>query len=278
MPLDLAALDPPVTALLRYVADDFVMPRFGRLAAADVLEKTPGELVTIADRESEERLTEGLAAIFSAARVIGEEGCAADPALVDRIGEGLVWIVDPIDGTANFAVGRGPFGIMVALIDDGVPLASWILDPLAGRLCHARRGDGAWIDGASFRVTPSSRARPIAGLATQFMSADQRATVEARGTAAYDLTPIPRCAAEQYPRVALGVNDVALFQRTLAWDHAAGALFLLEAGGAVTRWDGAAYRIGDGKAGLIAATDARLWADAHRLFFEQGPPPPPFAG
>ena len=75
------------------------------------------------------------------------------------------------------------------------------------------------------------------------------------------MVDIPRCAAEQYPRLALGVNDLSVFERTLAWDHAAGVLFLNEAGGKAAREDGSPYRVDDHRRGLIAAASPALWDD-----------------
>ena len=115
-----------VSALMRTVAEAVVMPRFRNLAAHEVLEKTPGELVTIADREAELRLTEGLAAIDGDTVIVGEEACAADPALMDKATAARTWIIDPIDGTATFAAGQPPFGIMIALVEDGVTQAGWL--------------------------------------------------------------------------------------------------------------------------------------------------------
>jgi fructose-1,6-bisphosphatase/inositol monophosphatase family enzyme len=71
--------------------------------------------------------------------------------------------------------------------------------------------------------------------------------------------PIPRCAAEQYPRLVLGQNDVSIFERTLPWDHAAGILFLEEAGGKAARIDGSPYRVNDKRRGLIGAATPQLW-------------------
>jgi fructose-1,6-bisphosphatase/inositol monophosphatase family enzyme len=266
-------LDLAVCALLRQVAAEVVMPRFGKLAAGDVLEKTPGEQVTIADRESEELLTAGLARILPAARVVGEEACDASPALLDGIDEGLVWIVDPIDGTANFAAGRAPFGLMTALIEDGDVLAGWIFDPLQDRLCRAFRGQGAFVNGRSLRVPKRTEPIPIASLATQFMAPGDRAALESRAAEAFELRPIPRCAAEHYPRVALGENHVAMFQRILPWDHAAGTLFLTEAGGVARHWDGSAYRIGNDGRGLLVASSRADWEFAYRRIFAAGLPP-----
>lgn len=249
-----------VPALMRDVAATTIMPRFRMLASEDIVEKSPGEIVTRADREAELRLYDGLDALGLDARIVGEEAVAESPGLLRGIGDGQVWLIDPLDGTANFAAGRQPFGLMVALIENGIPLAGWLLDPVSGRMCDAVRGGGARCDGASVRARPTGPNKPVAALATQFMSPELRAHIHARAARRLDLVPIPRCAAEHYPRLCLGQNDVALFQRTLPWDHTAGVLFLTEAGGHTTRWDGSPYRVGDGKAGLLAASNPRLWA------------------
>eukprot|EP01037_Dinobryon_pediforme_P010333 gene10333-10399_t len=229
---------------MRRVGDDVVMASYRKLAAHEITEKSAGEIVTRVDREAEARLHDGLSALRTGARVIGEEACAASPALLDRVGEGLVWLVDPLDGTANYAAGHGPFGIMVALVADGRPLAAWMLDPATGRLCRAARGGGAWIDGWQVRCPAAAPQDMVAALATRFMSPTDRKRLHDYADRAFVREPIPRCAAESYPRLVLGRNDVALFQRILPWDHAAGVLFLEEAGGCATHWDGEPYRVG----------------------------------
>lgn len=265
--MDSYILDAPVTALMRQVSVDVILPRYRNLAAHEVVEKAADELVTIADRESEERLSEGLANLLPEARIVGEEACAVDPTLLNGLGDGLVWIIDPIDGTGNFAAGRPPFGVMIALAEGGEAIAGWILDPLTGRLCHAARGRGAYVDGARLQARESGAAVPIAGISTLFIDADERSALERRAEGRLDIVPIPRCAAEQYPRIAFGVNDIALFNRTLAWDHAAGVLFLNEAGGLVARPDGSPYRVDSDEAGLLAAASPAMWDRTARILF-----------
>ena len=263
-------LHDPVVALMRQVGRDIVMPRYRNLAADEVSEKAANDFVTIADRESELRLAEGLAAILPDAGIIGEEACAADPAILDRAGDGLNWIIDPIDGTGNFASGNPPFGIMIALSDGGTTLAGWILDPLTGRLCHAVLGGGSHIDGEKVQARESGQALPIAALAVYFMTDEERADIQARALDRFTLVDIPRCAAEQYPRLVLGQNDVSVFARTLPWDHAAGTLFLNEAGGCCQRLDGSAYRVGDARRGLLGASSPRLWDQAADVLIRRG--------
>ncbi|WP_253343605.1 inositol monophosphatase family protein [Sphingobium sp. OAS761] len=257
-----------VVALMREVGRDIVMPRYRNLAADEIAEKSAADdLVTIADKESETRLAEGLAVILPEAGIIGEEACAANPAILDRAGEGLNWIVDPIDGTGNFAAGRPPFGIMVALADGGTTLAGWILDPLSGRLCHAMLGAGSHIDGTRVIARESRQELPIAALAVYFMTAEERADIQRRSTGRFSIVDIPRCAAEQYPRLVLGQNDISVFARTLPWDHAAGTLFVNEAGGCCQRLDGTPYVVGDLQRGLLAASSPRLWDHAAKILY-----------
>ncbi|MET3725572.1 inositol monophosphatase family protein [Sphingomonas trueperi] len=257
-----------VSALMRTVAEAVVMPRFRNLAAEEVLEKTPGELVTIADREAEERLTEGLAAIDGDAVIVGEEACAADPALMDQATAARAWIIDPIDGTANFAAGQAPFGIMIALVENGVTQAGWLYDPVADRMCHAALGGGAFIGDAPVRARASGAASPLAAVSKVGQSEEEHAARAARFGSAFELVPLPRCAAENYPRLVLGQNNIAIFRRTLVWDHAPGVLFLTEAGGYVGRWDGSPYRIGDEGIGIVAASTPDLGKRATELLFD----------
>src|SRR5919106_4920939 len=101
-----------VETLMREAAANAILPRFRRLQHHEIEEKTPGELVTAADREAERILSAGLSALLPGSLVIGEEAAAADPALISRLADGGdIWLVDPLDGTANFAAGREPFAV-----------------------------------------------------------------------------------------------------------------------------------------------------------------------
>jgi len=261
------ALARNVAVLMEQVAAEVVLPRYRNLAAHEVEEKSAGELVTIADRESELRLNEGLARLLPEAGLVGEEACAADPALVNKLSSGLNWLVDPIDGTGNFAAGKAPFGIMIALVDGGETQAGWLFDPLSGRLCHAARGKGATIDGEPVRAKESGAPLPIAGLSLLFVDPQARQGLIDRATSRLEMVDIPRCAAEQYPRIVLGVNDLAMFERTLPWDHAPGALFVTEAGGRVARPDGTPYRPDQTGTGMIAAASPAMWERAAAILF-----------
>jgi len=272
---DLAtALDSDVQILMRQVAEQAIMPHFRQLRDGDAKEKTPGEWGTVADHQAEEMLTEHLTELLPGSRVVGEEACAADPGVLERLDEGLVWVVDPLDGTAHFAAGREPFGTMVALAADGETLGGWIYNPVQQMGYRAVLGTGSFAvdaNGSARRLkTEDPAGRPIAGLATQFMTPELREATLAAAEGVFELQPIPRCAAEHYPRLCRNENHIALFQRTLPWDHAAGALLLAEAGGHVARWDGKPYRFHDGGLGILAASSRGLWDRAAEVLFACG--------
>ena len=236
-----------------------IRPRYQHLAAADIIEKASDDLVTIADKESEAILAEGLARILPEAAIVGEEAAFADPSIMGRLGSDLCWIIDPLDGTNNFAHGRPPFGILVALAQGGETIGGWIYDVLSGRFCHARLGEGAYLNGERLIAQTSGENPAIAAISVLFADPARRAALMDHVAPHYRMVDIPRCAAEQYPRLATGVNDVSIFERTLAWDHAAGVLFLNEAGGKAARFDGTPYRVDEDRKGLIGAASPALW-------------------
>ena len=261
------ALTSAVLVAMQEASNRAILPRYQALSAHQVSEKAADDVVTIADHESEAILADRLAALLPEAAIVGEEAAHDDPSITDRLCDSLCWIVDPLDGTNNFASGKPPFGVLVALADKGEILAGWIYDCLTGRFCHAAKGSGAWIGEDRARASSSNETPPIAAISTIFMDQAERDAIKAHIAPHYRLVDIPRCAAEQYPRLALGQNDVSIFQRTLAWDHAAGVLWLNEAGGMAARPDGSAYRVDEHeRTGLIGAASPALWHElAERL-------------
>lgn len=251
-----------VHAIMRDAAERAILPRYQSLEAHHIDAKAADDVVTVADHEAEAILAEGLTRLLPDATLIGEEAAHADPALLDRLGDRLCWIVDPLDGTNNFAAGKPPFGVLVALSERGETVAGWLYDPLSGRLCHAESGKGAWIGDERIIARTTGQEPPIAAISLVFMDPARRAAVKAGIAPHYTVVDIPRCAAEQYPRLVLGVNDVSIFERTLAWDHAAGVLFVNEAGGKAARPDGRAYRVDEAHLpGLIGAASPGLWEE-----------------
>jgi fructose-1,6-bisphosphatase/inositol monophosphatase family enzyme len=259
-----------VAALMRTAGRTAILPLFRHLAAADVEEKAPGDLVTVADRRAEELLAAGLIRLLPGSTVVGEEAVAADGALLRRLRDaGPVWLVDPLDGTANFAAGHGPFAVMVALLADGVARAGWILDLITDQLAVAEAGAGAYLDGV--RITTDKGSPPLSALRgnvrSRYLPPDVRAAVDRRAGLLGEALPGTGCAGREYPDVISGVQDFALFWRTLPWDHAAGALFTHEAGGVVRRLDGGPYLLTDTRPGLLVARNEDVWREVYHGLF-----------
>ena len=254
----MSALDDELLALMRFAAERSIMPRWRNLAAGDIEEKAEDDLVTIVDREVESFLADALSKLAPGVAVVGEEAAFADPTVLDRLG-GPCWIIDPIDGTSNFAKGRGHFATMIALADGGETIGSWIYDPQRDRLCRARRSEGAFVDGERIAAQTSGANPEVLSAMTRFMAPDQRALFEREIAPHYTPGNAPGCAAEEYPLVAFGPHDIAIYERTLPWDHAAGCLFLNEAGGKCARQDGSPYRVDSDRKGMIAAASPAIW-------------------
>jgi fructose-1,6-bisphosphatase/inositol monophosphatase family enzyme len=238
-----------VLALLVDVAEEVVNPRFRELASSQVAEKGPGDLVTVADHESEERITAALVGAWPDALVLGEEAASADPSLLDRFRSAEhAFTVDPVDGTRNFVHGSPDHAMMVAELRGGEVVRSWIWQPQHQLAYVAERGAGATRNGERL-VRP-----PLEGELRGVTS--RRSWIgKALGTlSALELTWV--CCGVDYPKLVEGAADYAVFRNTKPWDHAPGSLLLAEAGGHLGTVDGGPYRPQAAPPrGLVAAAD-----------------------
>jgi len=247
-----------VTALIRTVTEEEVVARFQRLAEGDVSHKTgPMDLVTVADRRAEERLTEELGALLPGSVVVGEEAVSADSGVLARIkGEAPVWIVDPVDGTANFVAGKPRFATLVALAQGGELFASWTYAPRLGLLATARRGQGAHVNGERVRTGAGGKVLKVA--TSQFSFLDEHRRSRLGGPGAEKVQALQSgCAGLDYLELARGGLDAVAFAWEAPWDHAAGLLLVTEAGGASLTTAGKPFSIAGGNAlPFSAARDA----------------------
>lgn len=248
------------------VAEEAVLPSFRNLADHEVTEKSPGEIVTDADRLAEQLLTPRLQGLL-AAPVVGEEATADDPSLPDALaGDGYVWIVDPIDGTRNFVAGNEGFGMIVALVKGRKTVAGWILQPLSGTMHHAIRSGGAFRNGeVVVRKPAGGDLGALQGKAlTKFLPTDTvMAAIDANADRFGQLNGGAGSAAIDYTRLVDGDTDFNLYWRTLPWDHAAGVLLCEEAGAVARRPDGSAYAAHQQGVGLLAAAGEGAWTAIH---------------
>src|ERR1700691_5898215 len=125
-------IDPQtVSSMIRETARSVILPRFRALKREEIAEKGPGDFVTIADLEAERQLAALLTGALPGSVVLGEEAAAKNPELLRLTGGAApLWIVDPIDGTSNFARGEPGFAVILAYVENGDVRARWIYDPL----------------------------------------------------------------------------------------------------------------------------------------------------
>jgi fructose-1,6-bisphosphatase/inositol monophosphatase family enzyme len=255
-----------LTELLRAAAASEVMPRFRKLGIGEVRHKTgPLDLVTEADEAAERQITAEIARYFPSAVVVGEEAASADPSRLALLADAdLAFVVDPVDGTANFAAGLPLFGVMAAAIVRGEVVAAAIHDPVSDDTALALRGEGAWSetpDGqrTDLRVAaPEPVERMFGNVTWRFLPEPQRSIVCANLTrlgGSWDY----RCAAHEYRMACAGHCHLLFFNRLMPWDHAPGWLLHQEAGGYSARLDGSPYTPLSRDGGLICTPDRESW-------------------
>ena len=264
---DLDALD----ALLAEVAVAEIMPRFRHLAAGDVKQKSSAaDLVTEADVNAERVLTARLRARYPNAMIVGEEAATDDPSLLNGLAEAeLAFVLDPIDGTFNFASGVPLFGVMAAVVMRGETVAGIIHDPVGRDSIVATKGGGSHIrhaDGRLERVHVAPAA-PIGGMtgavSWQYLDEPERSRLARNQVKSLSQFGY-RCSAHEYRLVASGHAHYIVYNKLMPWDHLAGVLIHGEAGGYAARFDRSAYLPSHLGGGLIVAPDRASWDELRR--------------
>ena len=256
---------------VRQAAQAEIMPRFRNLGAADVSEKTSAtDLVTQADLLAEHRITAALKERFPAALIVGEEAYDADKSVVPALANAeLAFVIDPVDGTFNFAAGLPVFGTILAVTVRGETVAGIIHDPVLGDTVTAIKGAGAFLtrqDGQSSKLKvaePAALNQMVGGISWGHMDEPDRSRTcanmaKARMTFAFN------CSAYEYWMVASGKLHFIGHSKLMPWDHLAGVLAHQEAGGHTAKFDGTPYRPGEISGGIISAPDRESWQTIRR--------------
>jgi myo-inositol-1(or 4)-monophosphatase len=218
------------------------------------------DVVTVADRTSEELVVRRLRERFPSHSIIGEEGGKVDN------GSEYVWHVDPLDGTTNFAHGYPWFAVSIGLECKGEGIAGVVYNPITEELYAAEKGAGAYLNNRRIAVSP------IADLgtglfATGFPASNRKENLNVyyfhqfsvlthgcrrAGSAALDLCSVAAGRFEGFWEFGLK-----------SWDVAAGLVIVTEAGGMFSDMRGARYRSGDAD---VFASNGRVHEEALRLF------------
>lgn len=202
-----------------------------RLPAAAIRRKGLGDFVTLVDVRAERQLRAALAKALPEAGFLGEE---SKPCGLDRE---WVWVVDPIDGTSNFARGLPHFAVAVALLWRGQPVLACLHCAPEGSTYTAVSGAGAHRDGRRIHI-PAGRLDDGAVFGCQWQRDRQHydflARLQRRGgrIRTFGSTVV------QLADVAMGRLDGNVQEQGRVWDVAAAGLLVLEAGGRFTDWTG----------------------------------------
>lgn len=270
MTFDDTAIDWLAT-MLAETAEAEIMPRFRRLGTGDIRQKTsPADLVTEADVNAERLITAKLRERYPSAMIVGEEACSDNPALLQGLGDAdLAFVIDPVDGTFNFASGMPLFGVMLAVVVKGETVAGIIHDPVGKDWLIGAKGAGSHIRHSYGSLEKVAVAAPVpiaemtGSVSWQYMAEPERSHLARNQTKTLSQFAY-RCAAHEYRLLASGHAHFVVYNKLMPWDHLAGALIHAEAGGHSARFDGSAYLPSHLDGGLLVAPDEESWRELRR--------------
>ena len=251
-----------------------IMPRFRQLSAADIQTKSgPDDLVTVADKAAEKLISERVRGILPAAAIVGEESVADNPELLHNIDKSE-WcvIIDPIDGTSNFAHGIAVFGVILAVTYRGHTVFGLLYDPIMDDWIMARHSEGAWFCTPD---APDKALKPLVSLpieeahgfvALWLFDKEEQAEILSRYPRFSRISCL-RCSCHEYRQMALGHVHFVVSSTPKPWDHAAGVLVLRELGGEGSVGDSNNYRAGLLDARSLVAGIASVQNDVRKLLF-----------
>lgn len=258
-----------VSALIREAAEKEILPRFKSLKSNEISEKGPGDIVTAADMEAEKLLSRELCALLPGSLALGEEAVSSGATSLSLLeGSNPVWVIDPVDGTQNFADGKDHFAVIVALCQQGKILAGWIHDPLSGDTAIAEKGAGAWLNGKAMRTAKADSVSKMVGPLWGRMIKQLKSQVKEGWGEMPKQVKHYGCVAHEYLDMAKGKLHFSLYGRLKPWDHAAGVLLHQEAGGYSALMTGKspyqALEISGNR--LLLAPDEESWQRLNKLF------------
>lgn len=242
-----------VLQLMQETAEEVIRPRWRALADEDIAEKNPGDFVTVADQESEVRITAALQAAYPEALIVGEEATAVDPRAAARLHEvPHAFVVDPVDGTRNFIQGHKEYAVMVGELRQGEIVRGWIWQPELDRAWVAERGAGATCNGQRLQPPTPDLDRVRGATTHRRLLRSELSGVAELGWTFY------ACGID-YPNIALGVGDFLIYRYMKPWDHVPGSLILRELGGVSRTIDGLDYQATPTSQPLVVAINEEVW-------------------
>lgn len=267
-----AAQQAHIVNIIRRTARAEIMPRFRSLSAADIDTKSgPNDLVTAADTAAEAMITRTLKIAFPDALIVGEESVAANPTLLDKIADAPVaFIIDPIDGTWNYARGLALFGVILAVTQFGKPSFGLIYDPVADDWAIADDlGHAALETAGTSKPLKAAMGKPLEALSgfvpLNLFPKSHQARL-ASTLPSFARTHPLGCSAHEYRLLAQGHRDFSLSGSLHPWDHAAGALICANAGAHVEMLDGGEYSASRRDGYLLVAPDRTTWNRLKKVF------------
>ncbi|MCV2402434.1 inositol monophosphatase [Marinomonas sp. C2222] len=262
--------------IARRAGREIVMPHFRQLSHSEVETKScASDLVTIADKACELFISEEVKQQFPDWEIVGEEATALDTSITEKIQTAdTCLIIDPIDGTWNYAHGVPDFGIILAVVMKGVTQFGLLYDPVNDDWMYANLSEGAYFQRTSLqeqhslkqpsqpplvlKISPQQEFYQLAGImSVHSYTGRKQQHLATQATHFARINNLPSCPA--YRQLSLGHFHFSLTYKMLPWDHAAGVLIYSEAGGICRPLDGSEYKPYMLEGEMLATQSEKLW-------------------
>lgn len=240
-------------------AGELVLEKFGK-TGVEYTKKTDLDVVTKADLASEQYLLQKINEEYPSHRVLSEESGLSNEE------HEYTWVVDPVDGTANFANHTPVFAVMVGVMKDEEMIMSAIYFPVVDEMFYAEKGEGAYLNGMEISCSSHSTVQGSKLVMVSFHTPLLRKTFSTLAESQEDMHILIWsfvCSALAFSQVSCGRADLHIAGNGNIWDIAPGILLCEEAGCEVSFLDGSPYE--PGKEGVLVVSNPLLREDVLHL-------------
>lgn len=225
----------PAPDIIQEISEKIILPRFQDICKNRIIAKSPADLVTSVDIDSEMAFFKELPKVVPNSQIISEELADEHPTLLKSFHDEKIknlWVIDPLDGTTNFINGKENFAVAVSLITEGKTKASWIYLPYKQQMLYGDNQNGVFLNDKKLQ-TENKKAK--------IENIDTNHTLIPYLDKSLNLIRASSCSCSYFNLITQKIDAIVFSKRLLPWDHVAGTFLHKCVGGFNAFMDGSEY-------------------------------------
>lgn len=245
-----------VSDIIQEISEKVILPKFQDICKNRVINKTPADLVTAADIDSEMAFFRELPKIIPDSQIVSEELSDSHPVLLKSFQDSKIqnlWVIDPLDGTTNFIEGKENFAVAVSLITNGKTKAAWIYLPYKKQMLCGDEKHGLFLNNKKFEIENKKR---------KIENIDTNRLLLPYIKPSFNLIRASSCSCSYFNLITQKIDAIIFSKKLLPWDHVAGTFLHKCSGGFNAYIDGTEYSPSKKQHNtLIMAPDRKSWME-----------------